>query len=139
MCERIGRRWLCIDTVKEYLKGALARFAPGGKASPSASPRSESLDAGYYNVPRPGLLWGSAGSEALDPAGGQRRKPPLQKEQGMETNAPCRLSSRNASSLFANPSSESSPPGTCPATPWQANPQGLTPFPAALFPGTQQP
>jgi site-specific DNA-methyltransferase (cytosine-N4-specific) len=75
VCERLGRKWLCIDTVEEYLEGALSRFAPERARAVDASPAKESDDANYYKVPRPGILWNGNNAEILDPQGGKHRKP----------------------------------------------------------------
>lgn len=81
VCQRIGRRWLCVDTVEEYLEGALGRFAPGRPSAADASPTKENGNANYYKVPRPGILWNGTDGEPLDPEGGKQRKPLLRRKQ----------------------------------------------------------
>lgn len=50
ICERLDRRWLCVELEEDYLRGALGRFH-----SETNTNRSVSRD--WYRVPRPGLLW----------------------------------------------------------------------------------
>ncbi len=73
VAERTQRKWLCIELVEDYLKGALGRFA-AGRPDAAADATREEDDANYYKVPRPGILWNASGGEALDPQGGQRRR-----------------------------------------------------------------
>ena len=56
VCERLSRRWLCVELEEEYLRGALGRF---DESEPSGQ-RPASKD--WYRVPRPGLLWDTANS-----------------------------------------------------------------------------
>ncbi len=84
VCERLERRWVCIELYEEYLRGALGRFArPPGVAAPGISSNGDS-ESDYYRLPRPGLLWGrqemgplwghAAGESPLDRDGGRRRR-----------------------------------------------------------------
>lgn len=70
VCDRIKRRWVCVEMVEEYLLGASARFA--GK-SPNGSVRSEQDDKSYYKIPRPGLLWNGKTEDPLSDDGGTTR------------------------------------------------------------------
>jgi DNA modification methylase len=64
VCERLERRWLCIELKEEYLVGAVSRFA--GSYAPKKR-RSR------YVVQRPGALWGDDdGLERLDGKGGKK-------------------------------------------------------------------
>lgn len=66
VCERLGRKWLCIDMCEEYLMGAIGRFNEsnnGKKTDPET----------YYKVPRPGLLWNGEEDETLPDDGGIKR------------------------------------------------------------------
>ncbi|HET8630740.1 MAG TPA: site-specific DNA-methyltransferase [Thermomicrobiales bacterium] len=66
VCERLARRWTCVDLEEEYLRGALGRFVE----RPAAPARSADE---YYKVPRPGLLWNGEVPEDLPEDGGRTR------------------------------------------------------------------
>lgn len=75
VCERLGRSWLCGETVEAYLEGAMARFqetgtAPGEGEAPNANGESEP-----YKIARPGALWDNADVEPLPEDGGRSRPP----------------------------------------------------------------
>lgn len=72
VCERTGRRWACIELVREYCEAALGRFVRDSNASakPVSGPESSS---NYYRVPRPGILWSAGESDHLVADGGQKR------------------------------------------------------------------
>ena len=66
VCERLSRRWLCVELEEEYLRGALGRFdgsEPNGQ-------RPVTKD--WYRVPRPGLLWDTADTPAPLAEDGER-------------------------------------------------------------------
>jgi DNA modification methylase len=72
VCERLKRRWLCVDLVEEYLQGALGRFVkPKDGDAPSAY--SVEDESSYYKVPRPGLLWNGYEGDSLPEDGGKTR------------------------------------------------------------------
>ncbi len=84
VCERLNRRWICVEILEEYLSGAVGRFGP--RASTDAARRA-AADAGrpgkrvpadqgrdHYRVPRPGLLWGRSEDQPLRADGGRTRK-----------------------------------------------------------------
>lgn len=68
VCERLGRKWVCIDTVEEYLKGALARFHRINHTEKTKSKKD------YYKIPRPGILWKEFENEPFAEDGGRKRK-----------------------------------------------------------------
>ncbi len=72
VCERLGRRWACIELLEEYCEAALGRFvrAPHETAKPAANPDDPSS---FYKVPRPGILWDGTENEPLPEDGGQKR------------------------------------------------------------------
>jgi len=74
VAERLGRRWVCIDTEEEYLRGSLGRFDDENNATGNAY--SASSENAYYSIPRPGLLWGEDEHEDPLPADGGRSRPP---------------------------------------------------------------
>jgi len=67
VCERLERRWLCIDMHEEYLKGALGRF---DKTASNGEPKDTET---YYKVPRPGNLWNGNTAGMLPANGGSKR------------------------------------------------------------------
>ena len=72
VCERTGRRWACIELVRDYCQAALGRFV----RDPSASAKSVAVPAGasnYYRVARPGILWTAGESDDLVADGGRKR------------------------------------------------------------------
>jgi site-specific DNA-methyltransferase (cytosine-N4-specific) len=71
--ERLGRKWICIELIEQYLKGAVGRFTPRGMATAKVSSKGK-RDEGYYRLPRPGLLWtGTHGELPLSVDGGKQR------------------------------------------------------------------
>lgn len=67
VAERLRRKWICCDTVEEYLKGALGRFEENREV------KMESVEVAY-SVFRPGYLWDSMPDKALDANGGKNVK-----------------------------------------------------------------
>jgi site-specific DNA-methyltransferase (cytosine-N4-specific) len=71
VAERLERRWLCVEMIEEYLKGALGRFKRETTVRCEANPD----DAGnYYRVPRPGILWNGSHGAPLPADGGAKRQ-----------------------------------------------------------------
>ncbi len=66
VCERLDRKWLCIDMCEEYLNGAIGRF---DKSNDEPKPDSET----YYKIPRPGILWNGTTYDPLPKDGGASR------------------------------------------------------------------
>lgn len=69
ICERLGRNWICVELIEEYLKGALGRFQQQishGKLGANES--------NYYKVFRAGVLWNMLDEEPLPEDGGRNRK-----------------------------------------------------------------
>ena len=62
VCERLSRRWVCIDSDSEYLQGAVGRFQEG----PATRNRSA-----QYLLPRPASLWDGPTDGSLDSHGGR--------------------------------------------------------------------
>lgn len=74
VAEKLQRKWICIDTVEEYLEGAVGRF---NKAN---FQENDTKDDVYYKIPRPGLLWNDEQKEEpLPEDGGSKRKKKSQK------------------------------------------------------------
>lgn len=73
VCERLSRRWVCIDLVEQYLEGAVGRFE-GPPITNGKAPKAVREDDGYYRIPRPGILWNGSAEEPLPKDGGARRQ-----------------------------------------------------------------
>ncbi len=74
VCERIERRWTCIEIIRDYCKAAVGRFVrdPQKTAKPVTDPNSPS---NYYRLARPGILWNGDHGESLARDGGEKRQP----------------------------------------------------------------
>ena len=72
VCERIGRRWVCIELLEDYCEAALGRFVrePRGTGR-TADPGDPS---NHYRVLRPGILWNDGDADPLPDDGGRRRR-----------------------------------------------------------------
>jgi site-specific DNA-methyltransferase (cytosine-N4-specific) len=79
VCERLGRRWLCVDTVEEYLRGAVARFQPAPESAPPCD-KGENGEEEFYRIAKPGHLWNGNKDPRLATDGGKQR--PLTKGRG---------------------------------------------------------
>lgn len=71
VCERLKRRWQCIEMSREYLEGAIGRFERGVYEKPVSKVEDES---NYYRIPRPGLFWNGDHEEPLPEDGGRKRR-----------------------------------------------------------------
>jgi DNA modification methylase len=86
VCERLNRKWVCVDLVRDYLAGAVGRF----KRAPE---QSETTTERAYRVFHPGVLWNGEPETALPADGGKKRI--------LRRDKPCQPSRRkNSSSLF---------------------------------------
>jgi site-specific DNA-methyltransferase (cytosine-N4-specific) len=88
VCERLGRRWVCIDNCEEYLHGALGRFEQPPKAGSALDPEAQS---NFYKVPRPGILWNGNQYDTLPEDGGQKRRIKTQVGSKPQAKAKARL------------------------------------------------
>ncbi|MGH8564000.1 MAG: DNA-methyltransferase [Gammaproteobacteria bacterium] len=91
VCQRLGRKWACIDLVEKYLQGAVGRF----KKAPRAPKRMEQVQSddeepGYYKAYRPGLTWNGVREASLAVDGGKTRplKAAAAKAQPVKTSRP---------------------------------------------------
>lgn len=73
VCERLGRKWICMEIVREYLEGALSRFRTKPHDSANAKSR-KSNESDFYKIPRPGILWERCENEPLPEDGGLHRR-----------------------------------------------------------------
>lgn len=72
VAERLARRWICVELIEDYLKGAVGRFKRDPAANGKYDGDPEDKD-NYYRVPRPGILWNGAHGEPLPADGGAKR------------------------------------------------------------------
>lgn len=71
--ERLKRSWICVDTVEEYLIGALGRFKRDNSVESGAKQKKADDESNYYRVSRPGVLWNGKTDEPLSADGGKSR------------------------------------------------------------------
>lgn len=79
VCERLDRKWTCIDNVEDYLKGAIGRFDRPREVqelliAPPVSEEFDQKDSDYYKIARPGLLWNGYPGDTLFSDGGKTRR-----------------------------------------------------------------
>jgi site-specific DNA-methyltransferase (cytosine-N4-specific) len=71
VCERLKRKWTCVELREDYLKGALGRFE-----RPVAPEQDSMFDLGSndiaYKIHHPGLMW-NGHEEPLSEDGGKKR------------------------------------------------------------------
>lgn len=76
VCERLKRKWTCIELQKAYLTGALGRFNPDYVSSKNGSGRKRKIkEDDFYKLPRVGMLWNGGTEGKLAKTGGKRTKP----------------------------------------------------------------
>ncbi len=79
ICERLKRKWTCVELQTSYLEGALGRFDPayaltnGTDANHKCANVKRPKNIDFYKVPRVGLLWDDATKGKLAKNGGMRR------------------------------------------------------------------
>ena len=72
VCERLKRKWMCIELLRDYCEAAKGRFVR--HAAMSAKPTADPDNAkNYYRIPRPGILWNGEDGEKLPSDGGRSR------------------------------------------------------------------
>ena len=79
ICERLKRKWTCVELRTDYLESALGRFDPG-YISPNENSANDGhakpkplKDSDFYKLPRAGVLWNGATEGTLAKSGGKRR------------------------------------------------------------------
>jgi site-specific DNA-methyltransferase (cytosine-N4-specific) len=77
VCEKLQRKWTCIDLVEDYLRGGLARFHQ--QAASSSNGRNK--DEVFYKIPHPGIMWDEFEKEELPKDGGKSRPKPTMKKR----------------------------------------------------------
>ena len=92
VAERLGRKWICVETVELYLLGAKGRFEPDIQRP---SPRAKKKEDKYYRIPHPGLLWTDSNENEPNalPEDGGRQRPPRMRQ--VNTNSCAKKKNRN--------------------------------------------
>lgn len=70
VAERLERKWVCVDLVEDYLKGAMGRFKKEIVKRMESDPNNSE---NYYRMPRPGVYWNGTHGESLPKNGGKKR------------------------------------------------------------------
>jgi site-specific DNA-methyltransferase (cytosine-N4-specific) len=78
VCERLQRRWVCIELEESYVEGALGRFQTpvtleAAQLIDVDAAEVQAAESAYYRIPRPGVLWNGVNGPPLPPDGGRRR------------------------------------------------------------------
>lgn len=66
VCERLRRKWICVELVEDYLKGAVGRFQ-------KAREQIKVSDDTAYKVYHPAILWNGQEDAPLPEDGGRKR------------------------------------------------------------------
>ncbi len=78
VCERLRRKWTCVEMREEYLRGALGRFE-GPRKHEQGPISQESRDSASYRLHHPAALWsgrtnGGGEGDSLEADGGKTRR-----------------------------------------------------------------
>lgn len=79
ICERLKRKWTCVELQIDYLEGALGRFDPayasptGNDANSNCANPKPPKDSDFYKFPKVGVLWNGATEGTLAKSGGKHR------------------------------------------------------------------
>ncbi len=57
VCERLGRKWICVDEVKEYIDGGLLRFETESRGSCNGQNKNIKMS---YKISSPGAFWSNS-------------------------------------------------------------------------------
>lgn len=74
VAERLARKWVCVELIEDYLKGAKGRFIREPQQREQGNPAD---NRNYYRLPRLGILWNGTHSDPLPHDGGARRPPAM--------------------------------------------------------------
>jgi DNA modification methylase len=69
VCERLKRRWKCVELSPDYLKGAAGRLK---YATPEKTVPDPTKALPYYHIPKPGILWDDNHGDCLPIDGGKQ-------------------------------------------------------------------
>jgi site-specific DNA-methyltransferase (cytosine-N4-specific) len=78
VAERLKRKWVCVEIVEDYLKGALARFHKQPTLFPLCRKKNSTTE--YYKVYHPAVSWTDKDEIPLPPDGGHNRPAVSRKE-----------------------------------------------------------
>ena len=70
VAERLERKWICVELVEDYLKGAIGRFVREPVQREMVDP---TIKRNYYRILRPGILWNGVHGDPLQADGGAKR------------------------------------------------------------------
>ena len=73
VAERLGRRWLCVDLVEEYLRGGISRFEGNSEPSLFADACSKKNGNTAYKIYNPAAMWNGRSDGPLVQDGGRGR------------------------------------------------------------------
>lgn len=73
VAERLRRKWICCDTMQDYLAGALARFKRDKLLLFPDLPESKPSRDTYYRLPNPSAMWNKLNDDPLPVDGGRDR------------------------------------------------------------------
>jgi DNA modification methylase len=76
VAERLDRKWVCAELVRDYLDGAVGRFK-----SPANGRQKPKNDDGCYRISRPSLLWNGPDPMPLAEDGGRKRPMSMTKQK----------------------------------------------------------
>jgi site-specific DNA-methyltransferase (cytosine-N4-specific) len=83
VAERLGRRWVCCELVREYLEGAMGRFGDEAREERVQSPgQREGAKREPYQVHHPSSLWNNDDEPLPDDGGRERRIRRLSDQEG---------------------------------------------------------
>jgi DNA modification methylase len=74
VAERLKRKWICCDNVKEYLVGALARFDNREPMLFPNMPEKKYAREIYYKIFHPSAMWNRLADDSLPTDGGRNRR-----------------------------------------------------------------
>lgn len=84
VADRLERKWICVELVEAYVRGAKGRFERPAELPLSNVPKAVKVvkknDGGYYRIPHPGLLWKGNDADPLAEDGGRQRPKFLHKD-----------------------------------------------------------
>jgi len=77
VCERLRRRWICVELQEAYLQGAIGRFEEPRSAKKKTKKITKNVNTKkletYFRIPRIGILWSDRTTDRLPEDGGKKR------------------------------------------------------------------
>lgn len=93
VCERLRRRWICVELQRTYLEGAKGRFVSSedfpdaNKNKTRSTKQSASRIPQFFKLPRIGQIWGERTEDRLAKDGGKARPASVRKPSGEKSGA----------------------------------------------------